>query len=210
MLVELGAEIITEKDSFVHVSGHPGQMELKRMYDWIRPEILVPVHGEVRHMVRQAELGKSLGIKNTLVPRNGTLIRLAPGPAKIIEYVAVGRFALDGHFIIPAEDDAIVTRRRILYNGALVVSLVVDAEGEFLAAPEITNLGSPDAGIERFKDVIIEAVFTAADRLTNKQRADKNKLAEAVRIAARKAARNYSFKETGPLTTVTVTQIGKD
>ena len=209
-LVELGAEVITEKDSFVHVSGHPGQMELKQMYDWIRPDILVPVHGEIRHMERQAEFGSSQGIKNTIVPQNGTLIRLAPGPAKIVEYVDVGRFALDGQFLIPAEDDAIVTRRRILYNGALVVSLVVDEDGQFLAAPQVTNLGSPDAGMERFDDAIIEAVFTAADKLTSKQRADKNKLAEAVRVHARKAAKSYTFKETGPLTTVNVTQLKKD
>ncbi|MBL4613138.1 MAG: ribonuclease J [Emcibacter sp.] len=209
-LVELGAEVITEKDAFVHVSGHPGQMELKQMYDWIRPEILVPVHGEIRHMERQAEFGRGLGIKQAIVPRNGTVIRLAPGPAKIVEYVDVGRFALDGQFLIPAEDDAIVTRRRILYNGALVVSLVVDEKGTFLAAPQITNLGNPDAGIEHFEDIIIEAAFAAAKKLTAKQRADTNKLAEAVRIFTRKAAKNYTFKETGPLTTVNVTQLKKD
>lgn len=207
MLVEMGAEVITEKDSFVHVSGHPGQRELKQMYDWIRPEILVPVHGEIRHMRKQAEFGRKQGISQTIVPKNGTLIRLAPGPAEIVEYAAVGRYALDGQFLIPSEDDAIVTRRRILYNGALVVSLVVDEEGTFLAAPEVTNLGNPDAGIDRFADAIIEASFAAAKRLTGKQRADKNILAEAVRAAARKAAKNYTFKETGPVTTVTVTQI---
>lgn len=209
-LIKLGAEVITEKDSFVHVSGHPGQQELKQMYDWIRPEILVPVHGELRHMVKQAQLGRSHGIKQALVPRNGTLIRLAPGPAKIVDTVDVGRFALDGQYIIPSEDDAIVTRRRILYNGALVVALVVDEQGTFLAPPQVTNLGNPDAGFERFDTIIREAAETAAARLTRKQRADKNKLAEAVRIAARKAAKSYTSKETGPLTTVTVTQLKKD
>lgn len=206
-LVELGAEVITEKDSFVHVSGHPGQMELKKMYDWIRPEILVPVHGEARHMEKQAEFGRSQGIKKTVVPRNGTLIRLAPGPAEIVDRVEVGRFALDGGFLIPSEDDAIVTRRRILYNGALVVSLVVDRDGGFLARPQVTNLGNPETGYESFEEAIIESVFAAAKSLSDKQRADKNKLAEAIRIYARKAAKNYTHKETGPVTSVTITQI---
>ncbi len=206
-LVEMGAEVITEKDAFVHVSGHPGQKELRQMYDWIRPEILVPVHGEHRHMTKQAQLGKSHHIPQTIVPRNGSLIRLAPGPAEIVEYVDAGRFALDGRYIIPTEDDAIVTRRRILYNGALVVSLVVDGDGEFLAQPRITNLGNPDGGGGAFDDVIIKAVFAAAKKLTGRQRADKNRLAEAVRIQTRKAAKNHSFKETGPLTVVNVTQI---
>ncbi len=206
-LVEMGAEVITEKDAFVHVSGHPGQKELRQMYDWIRPEILVPVHGEHRHMVKQAQLGKSHHIPRTIVPRNGSLIRLAPGPAEIVEYVDAGRFALDGQYVIPTEDDAIVTRRRILYNGALVVSLVVDGDGELLARPQITNLGNPDGGGGVFDDVIIEAVFAAAKKLTGRQRADKNRLAEAVRIQTRKAARNHTLKETGPVTVVNVTQI---
>ena len=206
-LVELGAEVITEKDHFVHVSGHPGQMELKQMYDWIRPDILVPVHGELRHMEKQADFGLSQGIPKAIVPRNGTMIKLAPGPAKIVEYVNVGRFALDGQFIIPTEDEAIVTRRRILYNGALVVSLVVDDQGEFLAAPQITNLGNPEAGLDKFDDAIVEAVFTAGDKLTKKQRADHNKLKEAVRIAARKAAKQFTYKETGPVTTVNITHL---
>ncbi|MCF8474378.1 MAG: ribonuclease J [Emcibacter sp.] len=207
MLVEFGAEVITEKDAFVHVSGHPGQQELRQMYDWIRPDILVPVHGEVRHMEKQAEFGRNHGIPSCLVPRNGTLIRLAPGPAEIVEYNIVGRLALDGGFLIPSEDDAIVTRRRILYNGALVISLVVDMRGEFLTAPVVTNLGNPDGGMGYFEDVIIEAALAAAHKLTTSQRADKNKLAESVRAYARKAAMNYTKKETGPLTVVTVTQM---
>jgi ribonuclease J len=207
MLVDMGAEVITEKDAFVHVSGHPGQSELKQMYDWIRPDILVPVHGELRHMQKQAEFGRASGIRETIVPRNGTLIRLAPGPAQIVEYADVGRFALDGHFLIPAEDQAIVTRRRILYNGALVIALTVDGSGEFLAAPKITNLGNPDAGIDNFETVIIEAIFAAVRKLTTKQRAEDNRLAEATRAAARKAAKIYTGKETGPVTTVTITRI---
>jgi len=206
-LVEMGAEVITEKDAFVHVSGHPGQAELKTMYDWIRPEILVPVHGEYRHLVKQAALGKAHGIPKTIVPKNGTLIRLAPGPVEIVDHVDVGRLALDGQFIIPSEDSSIVTRRRILYNGALVVSLVVNADGDFMAAPKITNLGNPAGAAGAFDDVILAAVFAAAKSLTGKQRADKAKLAEVVRAYARKAAKNYTCKETGPITSVNITQI---
>ncbi|NOZ42663.1 MAG: ribonuclease J, partial [Alphaproteobacteria bacterium] len=206
-LVDLGAEVITEKDSFVHVSGHPGQRELAQMYDWIRPEILVPVHGEVRHMEKQAEFGRACGIPEIIVPRNGTLIRLAPGPAKIVNHVEVGRLAVDGRFIIPVEDDAIVARRRILYNGALVVSVVVDGHGAFLACPQITSLGNPAEATEAFKAAMVKAVFAGADRLSRSQRADRDKLAESIRIQVRKAAKNYTLKESGPVTVVNVTQI---
>ncbi|WP_339860653.1 ribonuclease J [Paremcibacter congregatus] len=206
-LIGMGAEVITEKDAFVHVSGHPGQKELAQMYEWTRPEILVPVHGELRHMQRQAEFGRAQGIGKTIVPSNGTLIRLAPGPVEIVERFHVGRLALDGHFLIPDEDDAIVTRRRILYNGALVVSLVVDDAGDVLSPPQVSNLGNPAAGQEPFDEVIRDAALAAIGGLTRKQRMNDTKISEAVRVAARKAAKYYTNKETGPVTSVNVTRI---
>lgn len=166
-------------------------------------------------MEKQAEFGLGTGVLSAIVPRNGTLIRLSPGKAKIIEYVDVGRNALDGQFVISAENEAIVTRRRILYNGALVISLLVDDKGDFIAPPQITNLGNPEMGPESgsdfFGDCIMEAIFAAAkklsQKLSQKQRMDHKILADAVRVAARKAARNYTLKETGPVTVVNVTEI---
>ena len=118
-LIEKSVEIITEKTAFVHVSGHPGREELKQMYEWIRPEIVVPTHGERAHLMKQAEFARSIGFKNTVVPHNGTVVKLAPGKAEIINEVPTGRLALDGSILIHDDDMAIVERRRVQMNGSL-------------------------------------------------------------------------------------------
>jgi ribonuclease J len=86
-----GARVVTERDAFVHVSGHPKRDDLRLLYDWARPRIAVPVHGEQPHMRAHAELARECGVPETIVPFDGAVIRLAPGPAKIVGQVPAGR-----------------------------------------------------------------------------------------------------------------------
>ncbi len=95
-LRRLGAEVVCEHEELVHVSGHPCREELRTMYGWLQPRILVPVHGEQRHMEAHADLGHELGIPEVVVPRDGTVVHLAPGPARIVASVPVGRLELGG------------------------------------------------------------------------------------------------------------------
>ncbi len=112
-LAAKNVRMITERQSHIHVSGHPGRPELKAMYGWIRPEILVPVHGELRHMAEQARFGHANGIKRSIVQTNGDVIRLAPdGPEKLTE-VHHGRLVLDGDVILPADGLTMNDRRKL-------------------------------------------------------------------------------------------------
>jgi ribonuclease J len=212
-LIEVGVEVITEKESFVHVSGHPGQKELKSMYGWIKPEIAVPVHGEIRHMTRHAEFATALGINQSIVPHNGAVIRLAPGKVQIIGKTHSGRFAVDGRFVLPDDNEAIVIRRRILYNGAIVVSAVLGYGSIFAADPHVTVLGVPDYpsvaddeedGLIKY---ITQKVMGEVKKMPLKTRSDDGKLKERIRVIARKASKTYTGKGTGPVTTVNITRI---
>ena len=122
--------LVSGKQSPIHVSGHPGRPELEALYGWIRPEVLVPVHGEVRHMREQNRVGKASGIKQTVFQKNGDLVRLAPGkPGKFGE-VRAGRLVLDGDIIAPADGDAMVMRRRLAFNGMVAVAVDGERQGE--------------------------------------------------------------------------------
>ena len=91
-LVRLGVEIVTEEDHFVHVSGHPARDELVRMYQMVRPQIAVPVHGEARHLIAHAELAGECQVHQPLVIQNGDMVRLAREPApRVIDEVPVGQ-----------------------------------------------------------------------------------------------------------------------
>ena len=187
-LAARGVKLVTDRESGIHVSGHPGRPELEALYGWIRPEILVPVHGEVRHMKEQSRFGKSCGIKQTVDQRNGDLVRLAPGkPGKFGE-VRAGRLVLDGDIITPADGEAIVMRRRLAQNGLVIV--VLDGKGR----PQVEGVGLPlDEDYEEFVAEAKQDVSAALAKLKGGSRHDREAVTEAARLAARRAARSHRF-----------------
>lgn len=188
-LAARGITMVTDRQALIHVSGHPGRPELEALYDWLKPEILVPVHGEIRHMAEQARVGKAAGIPAQVVQKNGDIVRLAPGkPGKVAE-VRAGRLVLDGDIIAPADGDAITMRRRIAGEGALVVVL---ARG---SKPVIEAIGLPlDEDLPEFLEEAANDVLIAIGRLKGKDARDEAAIREAARLAARRAAQRWSGK----------------
>lgn len=184
-----GITMVTDRQAFIHVSGHPGRPELESLYAWLKPEILVPVHGEMRHMAEQARVGKACGIPAQVVQKNGDIVRLAPGtPGKLAE-VGAGRLVLDGDIIAPANGEAITMRRRIAAEGVMVVVLV---RGQ---APLIEAVGLPlDEDMPVFLEEAANDVLNAIGRLKGKDARDPAAVHEAARLAARRAAQRWSGK----------------
>lgn len=188
-LADRDIALITDRQSLIHVSGHPGRPELEALYSWIRPEILVPVHGEIRHMREQAKLGVASGIPAAVFQRNGDLVRLAPGKPGKIDEVRAGRLVLDGDMIVPANGDAVTMRRRLSQAG--VVTVAVDPRGEV----QVDALGLPlDTDHTSFIDETRRDVENAL-AASRKSRADPDKRRESVRLAARRAASRWTGKK---------------
>ncbi|NJC06766.1 ribonuclease J [Sphingomonas kaistensis] len=200
-LAVLGVRTVTERQAHVHVSGHPGRPELKQMYDWIRPRLLVPVHGERRHMLEQARLGTESGIPAALVQENGDLIRLAPGTPKKIGEERVGRLVLDGDVILPADGSTINERRRIAQQGVIAVSLVLRGNGSLAADPVVRAVGVP---VEEDRDDFIRDAQATAAKAVEPIR-DEDKLRENVRLAVRRCATLWTGKK--PNVEVLVTRL---
>jgi ribonuclease J len=199
-LAARGIEILTEQDHFVHVSGHPCRDELSQMYRWTRPQIAVPVHGEVRHMMEHARLARSLQVPQAVVVENGHMIRLAPGRASLIDEVPAGRIHLDGRVLV--EEGAGLSRnRRALANaGIIAITLVLDGKGRPAADPSIIIDGIPEP--------VHAAIRRAADealRRYNPKRNDEKEMKETVRRAARRAAADAWGKK--PITRVEIVEI---
>jgi ribonuclease J len=190
MLAERGIEMVTDRQSDIHVSGHPGRPELEAIYRWLRPEILVPVHGEMRHMQEQARLGRASGIPRAVVQQNGEIVRLAPGEPGKLAHVPAGRLVLDGDIIIPADGEAIVTRRRLSRDGILVV--VLDEQRR----PQVHGFGLPlDEDYAEFVEEAERDVTDALKRLKGAKARDREEVVEAARLAARRAAQRWSGKK---------------
>jgi ribonuclease J len=206
LLIEQGIKIIEDSDALVHVSGHPRRNELKRMYEWTRPRVLVPVHGEAAHLVAHGALGASAGIPEVAQVRNGDMIRLAPGPAEIIDQVASGRMFKDGKLIGSDETMGIRDRRKLSYVGHVAVNVVLDDRYEIAGDPDLVAVGvaKVDGAGEELEELMLDAAIGAIESIPRVRRKDLDLVAEAVRRAVRSAANDAWGKK--PVVTVFVTR----
>lgn len=198
-------DVITEKDAFVHVSGHPSRDELAQMYNWVRPEIAVPVHGEARHLRRHAQFAQEMQVPHPVQVANGDLLRLAPGRPEIVDQVPVGRLAVDGGLLVPVGSAVLQSRRKLMYNGAAQVALVVDRLGRLLADPKVALGGVVDG--EQDGDLAILAADAVRKEIEGLRRGRRDD--EALQEAASRALRRVVRQACGrrPVTAVQVVRM---
>jgi ribonuclease J len=206
-LARLGVEIVTDRDAFVHVSGHPARDELATMYEWVRPPLLIPIHGEMRHLTGHARFARENGIAETLVGENGALMRIHPGPAEIIDHVTVGRFAVEGRRLLPIEGAVMHTRRRIGFAGFAVATVVIDGKGRLHGPPQLAVPGLLDGedGDFDLQEDAIAAIEDAVAGLSAAARRSDDDVSEAARRAVRRALRDALGRR--PVTKVHVVRV---
>ena len=207
MLADRGIEIINDGDELVHVSGHPRRNELRQMYDWVKPQIAVPVHGEALHLNAHANLAAEIGVPEVAPVRNGDVLRLAPGPAEITGTVTFGRIYKDGNLIGGEEEIGVDERRKLGYTGLVACSVVIDRDGRLADEIDISVHGLPDvtADGDPFEDVLYDAANGAAESIPPKRRKDPQVVEDAVYKAIRATARYHWGKK--PVVTVFVAKI---
>ncbi len=186
-LVEQGIEVITDRSHLVHVSGHPRRDELRDMIAWVRPQILIPAHGEALHLAEHAALARSAGVPKVLICRNGDLVRLAPDGPEIADEVPSGRLYKDGSLLINADSKTVAARRRLSFAGMVSVALALNDKGQLMADPEVELIGLPevDAGGVAMHAIARKAVEESFESLPKARRRDPDAVAEAVRRGVR-------------------------
>jgi ribonuclease J len=189
-LASMGIDIVTARDEHIHVSGHPAKDELIQMYQWTRPKIAVPVHGEARHLIAHAELARECQVPEPVGARNGYVVRLAPGRATVVDEVPHGRIAVDGTRLIPMESAALRDRRRLAWNGSAVVTVVVDGDGRVKGMPMVAVNGVFDQDVEpEIAHEVEDAVMAAVEDLPKARARDDEQVREAARLAVRRSIR---------------------
>ena len=208
-LADRGVRLYTERDHpGIHVSGHPCRDELARMYAWARPEIAVPTHGERRHLLEHAAFATDLQVGQTVAPRNGDMVRLAPGRAAIIEEVTAGRLYVDGGVLTPENGDALRERRHAAHNGVLIVSIALDGKGRIASGPQVLALGLPGDRknpLEDHLDDLAEEAEQAVKRLPAEERGLDETVETAISRAVKKAA--FRIWDRKPVVETTVLRI---
>jgi ribonuclease J len=188
LLIEQGIEVITDRTHLVHVSGHPRRAELEDLIGWVKPKILIPVHGEALHLHEHATLARRCGVPEVMQCRNGDLVRLAP-QARVIDEVPAGRIYKDGTILVEADARTVADRKRLSFAGAVSVALAITDRGELIEEPSLDLIGIPerDRSGGFMHEAVRDAVIETIESLPRGRRRDPDAVAESVRRAVRAA-----------------------
>jgi ribonuclease J len=178
------------------------------MYQWARPRIAIPTHGERRHILEHAAFARDLQVPETVCPRNGEMVRLAPGRGEIIDEVPAGRLYVDGNVIVAANAEPLRERRHAAYNGILTVSIALDERGRIVSGPQVRGIGLPgdeEYPLEDALDDLAEEAEEAIKRLKGEERGDDDAVEAAVKRMVKKAGQRIWDRR--PVVEVTVLRV---
>ena len=204
-LLRLGVDVVTHRHGLIHVSGHPAREELQQMYRLARPQVAVPVHGELRHLLAHAKLAKEQQVPDVIVAENGTVVRLAPGPACVIDSVPATRLLLEGNRLVPIDGELARGRTKAIYNGAVVVTVVLEKARPNVRDIQFSFIGLLEEGDGDTVRDLRSAVIRAVNELSDRRYGDDVAAREAVRVAVRREARRLIDKR--PLTHVHLVRV---
>jgi ribonuclease J len=188
-LVKQGIEVITDRTALIHASGHPRRGEVAKMYEWVRPQIVIPAHGEELHLAEHAAFAAERGIAAVVKARNGDMVALAPGEPAIIDEVPHGHMARDGSILVPLDSEPIRERQRLAFSGVVAIALAVDRKGEMAGVPDVVLTGLPErteAGVV-LDEIVDAALFQTFESLPRPKRRDANIVSVAIEKAVRAA-----------------------
>jgi ribonuclease J len=186
-LCDQGIEVVTDHDHLVHCSGHPRRGEVAQLYQWVRPRVAVPAHGEAHHLTQHAQFAKTQGVAHVIGARNGDVVRLAPGAPALAGKIASGRVYKDGDVLIGEDDGAIRERAKLSFAGVVTVALAIDSKGELAGDPDVLFSGLPKQGKGGcdMGDVIDDAIFRTFEGLPRPKRRDPDSASTAIERAIR-------------------------
>jgi ribonuclease J len=173
----------------VHASGHPRTEEIVELLGWVRPSVVIPVHGEPLHMAEHAAVARRVGVGQVLMCRDGELIRLAPGAAEKIDELPAGRYYKDGALLVSAEERTVADRRRLAFSGVASIAVALSERGDLVGDPEVklTGIPSTDARGRSTSSVVFDAAMQAFASLSRSQRRDPELVGEVMRRAMRES-----------------------
>ncbi|MGR3568976.1 MAG: ribonuclease J [Pseudooceanicola nanhaiensis] len=203
---EKGVDVVDDNDGLYHVSGHANRPDLMEIHRIVDPQMVIPMHGEHRHLREHAKLAEELG-RPGVIAVNGTMLDLTGNAPKVAEYVETGRTYLDGSVRIGALDGIVRDRIRMALNGHVTVTVIIDEEDEPLGDPwcDVRGLSETGRSNAPLQDVLEEDLSQFLGRAGAKTLRDDDKLEEALRRVVRQGAQDEIGKK--PEVTVVISRL---
>ena len=205
-IVKKEVELVTEETDFVHVSGHPNREDLKDMYSWVKPNTIIPVHGEHRHMNEHIKFAKEMQIPHALRIQDGDIVRIFPGKtAEIIDKAPSGRMYLDGNVAVGENSQSIKERKNLSLNGYLEITLILNNSGK-LNRPVISYRGIPESNInEKIIFEMEDEIFNTCRTFSMKNKSQEKNLIESIKQNCRKIIKDKTGKK--PFTNINIARL---
>ena len=204
-LVREGIEVISEENEFVHVSGHPNRDDLKDMYEWIKPNSIIPVHGEQRHMLEHINFAKEMQVPYPIKVENGDIVKLSGAAPEVFDKAPYGKIYLDGHIGVEEDAQSIKERKSLSSNGYLNVVIVIKNNGDIYGEPIITVKGLPIQENNEFKYSIQHEIMQSLKTFSLNNLNQEENIRETIKILCRKYAKEKTGKK--PLTNINFVRI---
>jgi len=205
-LVKDGIEVISEESEFVHVSGHPNRDDLKDMYNWVKPQCVIPVHGEHRHMIEHINFAKEMQVPYPVQVENGDIVKIYPGnKPEVYDKAPSGRLYVDGNISVEEDSQSIKERKNLSSNGYMEVTILITPKGNIHKRPILSFKGLPILEEEGFIYGLEEKIESTAKTFSLNSKKQEHNLIDALKIACRK----YSKEKTGkkPFTNINIVKI---
>ncbi len=205
-LVKEGVEVISEENEFIHVSGHPNRDDLKDMYNWIRPQSIIPVHGEHRHMIEHIKFAQEMQVPYPVEVENGDIVKLFPGnKPEVYDKAPSGRLYVDGNIAVEEDSRSIKERKNISANGILDVTILVTPKGNIHNKPILNYSGLPINDDEDYKYELENIIEKTARTFSLNNQNQKDNIIDAIKISCRKITKEITGKK--PLTSIKLIRI---
>ena len=206
---EMGVDVMDDMGGLYHVSGHANRPDLEAVHDLLRPQMIIPMHGEHRHLREHMKLAQAKGISSEVIT-NGMLVDLSGNRPDVVEYIETGRVYLDGTVLIGAMSGVVRDRIRMALNGHALITVIIDETDELLGDPWAELMGLPETGKhgKPLADAIEAELGAFINKATAKLIGDDGKLDEAIKRIVRQVAMEEIGKK--PEVTVVVSRLMAD
>jgi len=204
-LVKDGIEVISEESEFVHVSGHPNRDDLREMYDWVKPNCVIPVHGEHRHMIEHMKFAHEMKVPHPVQVQNGDIVKLFPGKPHVFDKAPSGRLYLDGNMSVDEDSQSIKDRKNLSANGYMEVTILISQKGNIHKRPVLTFRGIPVYDVDEFIYGLEEAIEGTIKTFSLGNKKQEYNLIDALKITCKKYTKEMTGKK--PFTNINLVKI---
>ena len=194
-LVKDGIEVISEESEFVHVSGHPNRDDLREMYDWVKPNCVIPVHGEHRHMIEHMKFAHEMKVPHPVQVQNGDIVKLFPGKPHVFDKAPSGRLYLDGNMSVEEDSQSIKDRKNLSANGYMEVTILISQKGNIHKRPVLTFRGIPVYDVDEFIYGLEEAIEGTIRTFSLGNKKQEYNLIDALKITCKKYTKEMTGKK---------------